>query len=226
MSFNPIRGRSSRAVGALATLAVAGALALVPHGVPGASPAEPSATEPVRNMANAVVLSPPEPRAAISYRPAPPDSDPLGYWTADRMRSAVRAGSPVGARTEAPAGSSASGHPMKTVGKLFYVDANNQDSWCTATVINGSSHNLVETAGHYVYTYRRGWNTKFAFAPGYDNGRAPYLVWNYSRAFTLKAWALHQDDEQTRRSSPSRSAWCTPIVRTGLISPTESAATH
>ncbi|WP_144267665.1 trypsin-like serine peptidase [Leifsonia xyli] len=175
---------------ALATMAVAGVVALVPHGVPGAS-----AAEPVRDMAGAVLQSPPEPRAAIPHRSSSPDSDPLGYWTADRMRSAVRAGSPAGARAEATAGNSASGHPMQTVGKLFYVDANGQDSWCTAAVINGSSHNLVETAGHCVYTYGRGWNTKFAFAPGYDNGRAPYLVWDYSRAFTLSAWALHQDDE-------------------------------
>lgn len=42
------------------------------------------------------------------------------------------------------------GATMKTVGRLFFVNADGADSWCTATAVRSGNRSVLMTAGHCV----------------------------------------------------------------------------
>jgi len=76
------------------------------------------------------------------------------------------------------------------VGALFTGTAGHLSghSSCTASVVGSPAGDLVITAAHCV-----GGSTRYAFAPGYHNGWAPYGMWTVSRVFVDRAWAVSAD---------------------------------
>lgn len=78
-------------------------------------------------------------------------------------------------------------YPEVTVGKLFL-----NGGFCSASVVSGN--NVIVTAAHCCYD--RG-NKKFiggwVFAPGYNNGNAPYGTFNWSSATVLNSWINNGD---------------------------------
>src|ERR1035438_2499980 len=59
---------------------------------------------------------------------------------------------------------------------------------CTASVVDSPAGDLVITAAHCVTG-----STRYAFAPGYHNGWAPYGMWTVSRVFVDRAWSGSAD---------------------------------
>ena len=78
-------------------------------------------------------------------------------------------------------------YPEVTVGKLFL-----NGGFCSASVVSGN--NVIVTAAHCCYD--RG-NRRFiggwTFAPGYNNGNAPYGTFNWSSATVLNSWINNGD---------------------------------
>jgi V8-like Glu-specific endopeptidase len=59
---------------------------------------------------------------------------------------------------------------------------------CTASVVSSPAGNLVITAAHCVSS-----TGKYAFAPGYRSGQAPYGIWTVSKVFVGRAWTASAD---------------------------------
>jgi V8-like Glu-specific endopeptidase len=71
------------------------------------------------------------------------------------------------------------------VGALFATSAGKlSQHFCTASVINSPSGDLVLTAAHCV----TGTSGTVVFVPGYNNGSTPYGVWTVNKVYTDKAW--------------------------------------
>jgi V8-like Glu-specific endopeptidase len=73
------------------------------------------------------------------------------------------------------------------VGALFTVSAGHRGThFCTASVVASPGGDLVITAAHCV----TGQPSRYAFAPGYHNGWAPYGIWAVTAVIVDQAWAV------------------------------------
>jgi V8-like Glu-specific endopeptidase len=158
----------------------------------------------------------PGPAATTAVRaPAVPSKAPAGaldatgYWTAEKLRTAIPADLPSGtAGTPSKQGNS-SGIASKpvaplrnnaandavpsTAGKLFFTD-NGLNYVCSASTINNGYKNLIITAGHCVHSGQGGaWHSNIVFAPAYYNGQSGYGLWNWSQARAFNSWINSSD---------------------------------
>ncbi|QNE20002.1 hypothetical protein F1D05_21415 [Kribbella qitaiheensis] len=138
--------------------------------------------------------------------------DATGYWTAEKMRSAIPADLPGDAKppaNKAPDGNSTSGIASRpvaplghqvlndgvpsTAGKLFFSD-NGLNYVCSAATIANNYKNLIITAGHCVHSGQGGnWHSNIVFAPSYYNGASGAGLWNWSTARTFDSWMSSSD---------------------------------
>src|SRR5262245_29446566 len=75
------------------------------------------------------------------------------------------------------------------IGKLF-----TNSGWCSASVISGN--NIIVTAAHCCWNRSAtppGWIGGWSFAPGYNNGRAPYGMFNWADARVPNSWINNGD---------------------------------
>ncbi|MEV6670289.1 peptidase [Streptomyces sp. NPDC051162] len=160
--------RASIRLGRLSAVALASAVAL------GAAPSPATAAAPAT--------------AEVTYT-AEERQEALAYWTADRMRK-VSASVDLG-RT-GPLTKEWKGAPVKTVGRLFFVNANGDDTWCTATAVESGNRSVVMAAGHCVRRGASPANTHMdlVFVPGYSkSAQAPYGVFPVRAVVTPDSWA-------------------------------------
>ncbi|MET4924385.1 peptidase [Streptomyces sp. PSRA5] len=113
--------------------------------------------------------------------------DALAYWTPARIKAV---GKSVDLGTTGPKAKPYKGVALKTVGRLFFVNARGADTWCTATAVKSTDRSAVMTAAHCV---RMGsspgnTNTTMVFVPGYNKGKKPYGVFAVRSAATPTAW--------------------------------------
>jgi V8-like Glu-specific endopeptidase len=112
------------------------------------------------------------------------------FWTRARMESAASAGS--GDTAGPPPGTPNPVHfnGVPTVGALFYTTGS-QEHFCTASVVDSATLNLILTAAHCVYdgTYA----TNIAYVPEWHNGISPYGEWPVQRITVARGWAQTQD---------------------------------
>jgi V8-like Glu-specific endopeptidase len=136
--------------------------------------------------------------------------DATGYWTAEKLRTAIPADLPTGATATTPAkqgtSSGVASKPVaplgqhkeadavpSTAGKLFFTD-NGLNYVCSASTINNNYKNLIITAGHCVHSGQGGaWHSNIVFAPAYYNGQSGYGLWNWSGARTFTSWISSSD---------------------------------
>jgi V8-like Glu-specific endopeptidase len=82
--------------------------------------------------------------------------------------------------------------PATTSGKVFFKMGGS--SWvCSGTAVNSPNKSLVWTAGHCVYSQRKGWATHWMFCPGYHDGRCLFGKWTYRRLGTTSVWFSHRN---------------------------------
>jgi V8-like Glu-specific endopeptidase len=136
--------------------------------------------------------------AAVSYHvAAAAQRQARGYWTPARMASAVTEGAgeilpqlaPL-APPGIPAAARFSGVP--TTGTLFYTTGA-RGHFCTASVVDSATGNIVLTAAHCVYSAARGYARDLEYVPGYDNGREPYGAWTVTVITIARGWRASQD---------------------------------
>ncbi|GAA0384942.1 hypothetical protein Acor_48110 [Acrocarpospora corrugata] len=91
----------------------------------------------------------------------------------------------------------------RTTGKVFFVAADGQPHWCSATSVSAFYRNLVTTAGHCVFDPANGGaaHAKWVFVPTSYRGKTPYGLYvgrtgaaltelragNYSRDYAVAA---------------------------------------
>ena len=73
------------------------------------------------------------------------------------------------------------------IGKLF-----TNSGTCSASVISGN--NIIVTAAHCCWNRsNNSWIGGWSFAPGYNNGRAPYGMFNWAGARVPNSWINNGD---------------------------------
>jgi len=174
---------------------------------------------------SAAVAAPPAPIPAVRtaattgvQAPALPTKAPTGaleatgYWTAEKMRTAIPADLPgdrtpsaqavpatdsspaIASRPVAPLGNKALNDAVpSTAGKVFF-SYNGLNYVCSAATINNNYKNLIITAGHCVHSGQGGgWHSNIVFAPSYYNGQSSAGLWNWSNARTFNSWISSSD---------------------------------
>ncbi|RLU81570.1 peptidase [Streptomyces griseocarneus] len=162
--------RLSRLFGRLSAVALASAVVAV-----GAAPAP--------AVAAAVSTT-----AEVTYTPQE-RTDALAYWTTARMREVSRS---VDLGPTGPMTKEWKGAPVKTVGRLFFVNASGADTWCTATSVKSGNRSVVLAAAHCVRRGASPVNTNFTmvFVPGYsEKAQTPYGVFPVRATVTPSSWA-------------------------------------
>ncbi|GAA2012667.1 hypothetical protein GCM10009799_46230 [Nocardiopsis rhodophaea] len=112
----------------------------------------------------------------------------LSYWTEKRMR---QVGRDLDLGPTGPLTRPWTGAEMPTVGRLFFVNADGADTWCTATAVVSKNQSVVMTAGHCVQrgsSIPENHSTRVVFVPGYDRGERPYGVFAARAALTPDTW--------------------------------------
>jgi len=124
------------------------------------------------------------------------------YWTAARMKQAKpldalgraagsAAGNPIASASFAGVPDTTV-PPFSMVGRVF-VKIGKFDGFCSGAAVNSESRRLVLTAGHCIYnllplhrfpTLAR----RFAFVPGYTDGKAPFGIFAGRKAFLPQPW--------------------------------------
>ncbi|MGW6768933.1 trypsin-like serine peptidase [Streptomyces sp. NPDC055037] len=111
----------------------------------------------------------------------------LAYWTTARIKAV---GKSVDLGPTGPRAKPYKGATLKTVGRLFFVNARGADTWCTATAVKSANRSAVMTAAHCV---RMGsspgnTNTSMVFVPAYYKGKQPYGAFAVRSAATPRTW--------------------------------------
>jgi V8-like Glu-specific endopeptidase len=116
------------------------------------------------------------------------------FWTSTRMAAAkpaqdeMTAVVPDGPPPGTPSPTQFSGVP--TIGALFFTTGTKQH-FCTASVVNSRTANLILTAAHCVYgsTYA----SNIEFVPEYHDGKQPFGAWPVEKITVATGWQKSHD---------------------------------
>ncbi|MER7344880.1 peptidase [Streptomyces aurantiacus] len=113
--------------------------------------------------------------------------DALAYWTPARIKAV---GKSVDLGPTGPKAKPWRGPTLKTVGRLFFVNARGADTWCTATAVKSANKSALMTAAHCVRRGSSPVNTNFSmvFVPAYSKGKQPYGAFAVRSAATPRSW--------------------------------------
>jgi hypothetical protein len=91
--------------------------------------------------------------------------------------------------TVSPEAASFGGLPQ--VGALFQGAWRSEPHFCTASVVDSPSGDVIATAAHCL----SGDAKDLEFVPMYRDGQAPYGEWNVTGAYVSQRWLLHQEPQ-------------------------------
>ena len=80
---------------------------------------------------------------------------------------------------------------MPTVGALFHGPTDSGSHYCSASVVDSNSQDLILTAAHCV----TGRGTSLVFVPDYRDGTDPYGLWDVTAAYADSAWISKQNSQ-------------------------------
>ncbi|MFD5747901.1 trypsin-like serine peptidase [Streptomyces sp. NPDC127033] len=135
----------------------------------------------------------PDPVSVLKYT-AKERKEAVAHWTTARMKAV---GKSVDLGPTGPKAKPYKGTPLKTVGRLFFVNASGADTWCTATAVKSANRSTVMTAAHCV---RRGsspgnTNMLMVFVPGYSKGKKPHGTFAVRSAATPRTWVYDSTND-------------------------------
>lgn len=136
---------------------------------------------------------PVDPVSVMTYT-AKERQEALAYWTPARVKAV---GKSVDLGPTGPKAKPWQGTALKTVGRLFFVNANGADTWCTATAVKSANRSAVMTAAHCVRRGSSPVNTNIltVFVPGYSKGKVPYGAFAVRTAVTPRSWENDSTDD-------------------------------
>ncbi|MET9627217.1 hypothetical protein ABZX92_07110 [Lentzea sp. NPDC006480] len=121
------------------------------------------------------------------------------YWTPERIAAMPTGPSTPGVPpVDGPDG--APGPISKTIGRLFFVDRDGEDSSCTATLVVSANRRTAVTGGHCVHTANLigqdpRWHSKLLFVPGFRDGARPFGEFAVRRVVVNQMWIT--DDQRS-----------------------------
>lgn len=139
-----------------------------------------------------------------------------GYWTADRMRTAVpgdvlaskalqRGNASSSAAVEKGSSTKIAGkagkgktplhadeNPVSHIGKVFFTMGGG-NYVCSGNSVVANNRNTVSTAGHCINEGPGAFATNFIFVPAYLDGAAPYGKWAAKGLYTPTQWSSAGD---------------------------------
>ncbi|MFF2024037.1 trypsin-like serine peptidase [Streptomyces sp. NPDC058171] len=141
---------------------------------------------PVAVTAVPAQAAPADPVSVLKYT-AGERKAALAHWTPARIKAV---GKSVDLGPTGPKSKPWRGTALKTVGRLFFVNANGSDTWCTATAVKSANKSTVMTAGHCVRRGSSPYNTHtdMVFVPGYHKGQQPHGAFAVRAAATPRSW--------------------------------------
>ncbi|WP_157536305.1 trypsin-like serine peptidase [Kitasatospora mediocidica] len=186
--------RTAAKLSAFTTTTATGAAAAAPS--PSPSSAAPSPSPSPSAVPTSATPSPAAP-SPVATTPASTPSSPSG---ADpRTVAAAPTPSPTPTPTAAPAPASTLDSTQTApvtaeanrVGALFAGSVSSGNHFCTASVVQSGTRNLLLTAAHCISTVNG-----VSFVPAYRNGQTPFGVWQVTQVFTTKGWQENNDPDQ------------------------------
>ncbi|MCX4907524.1 serine protease [Streptomyces sp. NBC_00878] len=137
-------------------------------------------------MAGQAQAAAPDPVSVVNFT-AKERKDALAYWTSARIKAV---GKSVDLGPTGPKAKPWEGTALKTVGRLFFVNARGSDTWCTATAVKSANRSAVMTAAHCVRLGSSPVNTSssMVFVPGYLKGQKPYGMFAVRSAAAPRSW--------------------------------------
>jgi hypothetical protein len=121
------------------------------------------------------------------------------YWTPERIAAMPTGPSTPGAPpVDGPDGAPAPA--SRTIGRLFFVDRDGEDSSCTATLVVSANRRTAVTGGHCVHTANLigqdpRWHSKLLFVPGFRDGARPFGEFAVRRVVVNQMWIT--DDQRS-----------------------------
>ncbi|MFS8097368.1 hypothetical protein LFM09_09515 [Lentzea alba] len=121
------------------------------------------------------------------------------YWTPERI-AAMPTGPAAPPGTPAADGPDGAPGPLsRTIGRLFFVDRDGEDSSCTATLVVSANRRTAVTGGHCVHTANLigqdpRWHMKLLFVPGFRDGARPFGEFVVRSVVVSGTWIT--DDQQ------------------------------
>ncbi|WP_435603905.1 trypsin-like serine peptidase [Streptomyces sp. bgisy130] len=148
---------------------------------------------PATAVAGPAPAAPADPVSVLTYT-AKERQEALAYWTPARIKAV---GKSVDLGPTGPKAKPWRGTALKTVGRLFFVNANGADTWCTATAVKSANRSAVMTAAHCVRRGSSPANTHIAmvFVPAYSKGKMPYGAFAVRTAVTPRNWENDSTDD-------------------------------
>jgi V8-like Glu-specific endopeptidase len=116
--------------------------------------------------------------------PSPASSSPASSSTAGPSTAGSSTAPPPGT----PTAKQFNGVP--TVGALFYTTGTARH-FCTASVVDSATADMVLTAAHCVYS--SGYASNVEFVPGYHDGQRPYGAWPVKTMTVASGWQQSHD---------------------------------
>jgi V8-like Glu-specific endopeptidase len=180
-----MRLMSRRGLGMVSAAVTAGALAAaLMGGTASAATSTVSASSPATAVSHTVT------RAAQAAA--------RSFWTRSRMESATPAGQPAPrGGSQASTAEPPPGIPnptyfdgVPTVGALFFTTGT-QAHFCTASVVDSATFDLVLTAAHCVYG--TSYATNIAYVPQWHSGVSPYGSWPVRTITVAAGWKQSQN---------------------------------
>ncbi|MET7572378.1 trypsin-like peptidase domain-containing protein [Streptomyces sp. NPDC005492] len=112
----------------------------------------------------------------------------LAYWTPARIKAV---GKSVDLGPTGPKSKTWTGPQLKTVGRLFFVNFQGADTWCTATAVTSANRSVVMTAAHCARRFASPDNTstRMVFVPAYSKGKQPYGAFAVRTALAPRTFA-------------------------------------
>lgn len=178
------RGRAVR-------IALAGTALALSFAIP--APAMAAAPTPAMGAAGQDHAAEADPTSVMTYT-AKDRQEALAYWTPARIKAV---GKSVDLGPTGPKAKPWQGTALKTVGRLFFINANGADTWCTATAVKSANRSAVMTAAHCVRRGSSPDNTHIlmVFVPGYSKGTMPYGAFAVRSAVTPRTWETDSTDD-------------------------------
>ncbi|GAA3445321.1 trypsin-like serine peptidase [Planomonospora venezuelensis] len=86
----------------------------------------------------------------------------------------------------------------RTIGKVFFLDHEGRERWCSATSVHSAHRNVVSTAAHCVHNPAAGGQVmgKWVFVPGYYQGKAPWGIYVGKQAWTHRDFDTVKDHDR------------------------------
>jgi hypothetical protein len=124
------------------------------------------------------------------------------YWTSSAMAAAARVTNGSVKAADVPTPPANIPNPVyfngvRTVGALFFTTGTGQDHFCTASVVNSLTLDLVLTAAHCVAYGDNTFAQDVVYVPEWHNGVSPYGAWPVQNITVTSSWDQNQNDVNT-----------------------------